>query len=179
MTGRNGPTGRSLSEYRPRERPTRSCTDYRESFQYRLHDGVRSYRDTGGSVQIRDYREPGDAESPRRSRLPRLVVVRKSEIFVITEDRRSSERRSSLRCGVLARRRRASGPRDLRSLAVVGARRRLPEGAYGSLSACLAREGPTAAALSVRQDPVGQPAEPDPLDGPYLNTAMDHSFKGP
>ena len=27
--------------------------------------------------------------------------------------------------------------------------------------------------LSVRQDPVGQPAETDPPDGPYLNTARD------
>ena len=40
-------------------------------------------------------------------------------------------------CGFLARRSRASGPRDRRSLAVVGARRRLLEGADGSLSASI------------------------------------------
>ena len=28
--------------------------------------------------------------------------------------------------------------------------------------------------LSVRQDPAGQPAETDLLDGPYLNTAHNH-----
>jgi hypothetical protein len=28
-------------------------------------------------------------------------------------------------------------------------------------------------ALSVRQDLAGQPAETDPLNGPYLNTALD------
>ena len=60
-----------------------------------------------------------------------------------------------VRCSVLARRRRASGPRDLRSLAVVGARRRLPEGADGSLSACVAGAPRAPLALSVRQ---GQPA---------------------
>ena len=31
-------------------------------------------------------------------------------------------------------------------------------------------------ALSVRQDPVGQPAETDLLDGPYLNTALSLGF---
>ena len=59
-------------------------------------------------------------------------------------------------CGVLARQRRASGPRDLRSLA-----------------ACVVRVRRACLALSVRQDLAGPPAETDSLDGPYLNTAAD------
>ena len=53
-----------------------------------------------------------------------------------SRSRRSNHDSRSLSCGLLARRRRhASGPRDRRSLTVVGARRRLLEGADGSLLA--------------------------------------------
>ena len=40
--------------------------------------------------------------------------------------------------------------------------------------ACVVRVRRACLALSVRQDPAGQPAETDLLDDPYLNTAHNH-----
>jgi hypothetical protein len=48
-----------------------------------------------GSVQIRDRERRKREKALGAFEPPRLAVVRKSEIFVITEDRRSSERRAS------------------------------------------------------------------------------------
>ena len=101
-------------------------------------------------------------ESPRHSRLPGLAVVRERCSLVMTKDalrlsNHAPRSRCSLWCPRAALpRERAEGPP---SLAVVGARRRLPEGAAGSLSAYVVRVRRACLALSVHQDPASQSAE--------------------
>ena len=112
---------------------------------------VTKYYCRPGSIQNKGFRGP---ESPRRSRLPGLAVVRKSEIFVITEDRRSSERRASVALLPVV-------------LASPGEHRSPELAAHSAANVRVRRER---LALLVRQDSVGCPAETDRLARAYLNT---------
>jgi len=70
-------------------------------------------------------------------------------------------------CGVLARRCRASGPRDRRSLAVISAWCRLPAGVAGSLSACVTGRAPLSRAHgATHRERPGLPRVPRPFSSP-------------
>ena len=109
----------------------------------RIRRTLAAYRTSSGNVVRMRRILTASGKSPisrNVGRTLRVLTARGTSSISRIDERRIRVCRTTLlgrvaSCGVLARHCRSSGPRNRRSLAVVGARRRLPAGADGSLGA--------------------------------------------